>query len=173
LKKHVWTCSSLYAVGRRDEILSNARRLFLNLIISPSESHYYRDAIETTLNRIYCISTNPSSLNNVFQLFPNVNQHRSADIEKRLFQISYEDLAIGTLPKALTECIQELHKAANPALYPSRENVTRIKDQVYWICSIIQKDSAEYWKERCRITIEWEESEGITKDKKRKNTWDR
>jgi hypothetical protein len=97
---------------------------------SPSESHYYRDAIETTLNRIYCISTNPSSLNNVFQLFPNVNQHRSADIEKRLFQISYEDLAIGTLPKALTECIQELHKAANPALYPSRESVTRIKDKM-------------------------------------------
>jgi hypothetical protein len=84
------------------------------------------------------------------------------------FQVTFQDLAIGTLPQCLIECIQEIHIAVNPALYPSREASSRIQDDVLQICNLIKKDAAEYWKERCRITIEWEERNGITKKNKRK-----
>jgi hypothetical protein len=59
---HVWTCKSLYAIGRRTEILDNARKLLLKIIIGPATNHHFKHIIELTLNRIYCISTSPSSL---------------------------------------------------------------------------------------------------------------
>jgi ribonuclease HI len=167
--KHVWTCKSLYAIARRTEILDNARELLLKAIIGPAVNHYFKHIVELTLNRIYCLSTSPSVLSSIFQFIPSLQKSNTlANIETRLFQVTFQDLAIGTLPQCLIECIQEIHIAVNPALYPSREASARIHDDVLQICNLIKKDAAEYWKERCRITIEWEERNGITKKNKRK-----
>jgi ribonuclease HI len=113
-------------------------------------------------------STTPSPLSSVFQFMPKAKN--AVDIEKRLFQVTFEDLAIGTLPLSLVDCIQEIDKTVNPATYPSRENSAHIRDIVFQVCDNIQKDAAEYWKERCKITTNWEENNGITKDLKRKQT---
>jgi hypothetical protein len=45
----------------------------------------------------------------------------------------------------------------------------KVKTRVHQIISALQKDSREYWNERCAITATWEEANGITKNLKKKS----
>jgi hypothetical protein len=55
-----------------------------------------------SLNRILCLSTSPSTLTSVFQYIKSTPRMIERRIETELFQFKFEDLAIGTLPKAET-----------------------------------------------------------------------
>jgi hypothetical protein len=56
----------------------------------------------------------------------------------------------------------------NPQAYPDKWASLKVKTEVYKIINSMQKDSREYWNERCAITVAWEETNGITKKQKKK-----
>lgn len=61
-----------------------------------------------------------------------------------------------------------IDKSVNYSSYPSKLRSVNVEDFTFRICSVIQNASGELWKERCKITTEWETAYGITKDQKRK-----
>jgi hypothetical protein len=119
------------------------------------------------INRIPCLNVSYSELPSIFQHI-KAPEEVTKEVEKRLQQVTYEDLAIGTLPKSLVECICIMDKWVNPQEYPDKWATMEVKSRVYQIMSALLKDSREYWNERCAITVAWEEENGITKKQKKK-----
>jgi hypothetical protein len=119
------------------------------------------------INRIPCLNVSYSELSSIFQHI-RAPEDITKDIEKRLQQVTFKDLAIGTLPNSLIECISIMDKWVNPQAYPDKWATREIKTKVYQIINVLHKDAREYWNERCAITVAWEEANGITKKQKKK-----
>jgi exonuclease III/ribonuclease HI len=164
---HIWTCGSQYAIARRTEILTNTQKLIHDTLVGNACNHPRSMLIKEMINRIPCLNVSYTELKSIFQHI-DTPVEITEDVEKRLQQVTFQDLAIGTLPKSLVESICIFNRWVNPQAYPDKWATISVKNKVYQIMSVLHKDAREYWNERCAITVAWEEANGITKKQKKK-----